>query len=387
MKQHAGGVIVIGVAVLLILVALPGHARAALIDFEDGTDRAVIASTIPGLEFTTTEGYDWIYGDWRTGAYNGPYPNGPDPYASQYYSNGNFFAWLGENQGRGVISFTWAYATYVSLGYSSESTLYLEAYDSNDNMLDSASGGSNLDTGTMNYLRVNAPGMAYIIVHDSGNYWLIDDLDTDAVVQCTQDAECDDGLYCTGTESCDQYHCVHNNDAPCPDDGLFCNGLEVCDEETKVCSVENVPQCDDAVYCNGVETCSEATKSCQAGTAPCADDGMFCDGQEVCDEETASCDVENVPQCDDGVYCNGVETCDNATQGCLPGIAVTCPDDGIYCNGTEICSEDAQGCDHTGDPCAGNETCDEATASCTPAPSGGGKELHVKSVGGCGCGA
>ena len=250
MKQHAGGMVSIGVAVLLILMALPGHARAAVIDFEDGTDGAAIASTIPGLEFTTTDGYDWVYGDWRTGNYNGPYPNG------QYYSFGNFFAWLGENQGRGVITFTWAYATYVSIGYSSYSTLYLEAYDSSGTLLVTASGPENLDTGGMNLLRVEAPGMAYVIVHDTGNYWLIDHLDTDAIVECTQDSECDDGLYCTGTEACQDYHCVHaTGDVVCADDGIFCNGTEFCSEEIQGCDHTGDP-------CAGDETCDEPTASC-----------------------------------------------------------------------------------------------------------------------------
>jgi photosystem II stability/assembly factor-like uncharacterized protein len=85
----------------------PAAAHAdGFIDFENGTDGAPIRSTIAGLQFTTTEGYDWIYGDWRTGDYNGPYPDGA------CYSNGNFFA--------------------------------------------------------------------YVLLHNSGNYWLIDDLSTDA---------------------------------------------------------------------------------------------------------------------------------------------------------------------------------------------------------------
>ena len=41
------------------------------------------------MRFTTTDGYDWVYGDWRTDDYNGKYPDGA------YTSNGNFFAWLG----------------------------------------------------------------------------------------------------------------------------------------------------------------------------------------------------------------------------------------------------------------------------------------------------
>jgi hypothetical protein len=283
MNRHANGIAALGLAVVLALAALAGPVRAAVIDFENGTDGVVIRSSIPGLEFTTTDGWDWVYGDWRTGDYNGPYPNGPDPFAEQYYSDGNFFAWLGINQGRGVITFTWAYATYVSIGYSSQSVLYLEAYDENNTLLDTASGGSNLDTGRMNYLRVDAPGMAYVIVHDTGNYWLIDNLDTDALVECTQDIDCDDGSYCSGVESCEDYHCVHaTGPIECPDDGIFCNGTEFCSEQIPGCEHTGDPCGDDGIFCNGTEFCSEEIMGCDHTGNPCADD-------RTCDEETQSC--------------------------------------------------------------------------------------------------
>jgi len=140
-------------------------------DFEDGVDRQPIQSKIPGMVFTTTDGYDWIYGDWRAG-YNGPYPNG------SYFSNGNFFAWLGENQGTGRIDFTGATATYLSILTSTATGLTLDAYDSDNNWLtNSGWADSNVDTGEMARLTVSAPNMAYVLVHDSGNYWLIDDLE------------------------------------------------------------------------------------------------------------------------------------------------------------------------------------------------------------------
>ena len=147
------------------------------IDFESGTDGANIRSTVPGLSFTTTKGYDWIYGDWRTGVYNGPYPEG------NYYSNGNFFAWLGPNQGAGRIDFTQGCATYLQVWTSSFSTLYMDAYYSNGTLAGSSSVPANMDAGRMNRLRVDAPPgdcFSYVIIHDTGNYWLIDDLSTNA---------------------------------------------------------------------------------------------------------------------------------------------------------------------------------------------------------------
>ena len=156
----------------------PSHVHAqGFIDFEDGVDGEPIQSSIPGLQFTTTEGYDWIYGDWRTGRYNGPYPDGA------YYSNGNFFAWLGPNQGAGRIDLTQSCATYLQVWVSSAYGLTANAYRSNGTLAATASVEGNLATGRLVPLRVEVPPhdcFSYVILHDTGNQWMIDDLTTDA---------------------------------------------------------------------------------------------------------------------------------------------------------------------------------------------------------------
>jgi len=148
----------------------------AKIDFEEGTEGAVIKSTVPGLKFTTTLGYDWVYGDKRTGYYN------VDPYGSRaYVTNGNFFAWLGIYMGQGRIDFIVGPASYFSVLTSTYSGLSVDAYDSNDNLIATSGWASNnIFTGKFTRLTIQQPGMAYVIIHDTGNYWLIDDLVTDA---------------------------------------------------------------------------------------------------------------------------------------------------------------------------------------------------------------
>jgi hypothetical protein len=136
-------------------------------DFEDGVDGAVIRSKIPGMTFTSTEGYDWIYSDIRTGKYNYPF----------YWVNGNFCAWLGPYQGVGRIDFIGATAKTISLSYSGYYTVYLEAYDSQGNLIDSVSGPPNTGTGRMDRLSVSGLNIAYVLIHDLGNYWIIDDLE------------------------------------------------------------------------------------------------------------------------------------------------------------------------------------------------------------------
>jgi pimeloyl-ACP methyl ester carboxylesterase len=143
-----------------------------LIDFENGVDNQPITS-IPGLTFST----DWIYGDWRSGSYNGPYPQGA------LYSNGNFFARLVSQQGSGRIDINQGCATYLQVGVSSANGLIVNGYDNNLARIATASVSGNPDTGKLAPLRVQAPAgkcLKYVIFSRVDIEWIIDDLSTDA---------------------------------------------------------------------------------------------------------------------------------------------------------------------------------------------------------------
>ncbi|MBU4386822.1 MAG: C39 family peptidase, partial [Actinobacteria bacterium] len=163
------------------------------VSFEGGADEASISSTVPGMKFTTTGGLDWKYSDIRTGNYS-VYPYGHQGYET----NGNFFAWLGTTGGKGRIDFTEEEATYFSCLVSTASGLVLDAYDSDDTLVATSGWAeSNVNTRTFTRLTVEAPGgIAYIIVHDTGNYWLIDDICTDISPEYELDVpyfnQCDD---------------------------------------------------------------------------------------------------------------------------------------------------------------------------------------------------
>ncbi len=94
------------------------------------------------------------------------------------------------------------------------------------------------------------------------------------------------------------------------------------------------PECDDGLWCNGTETCNLGTGQCQPGTAPNCEDGVACT-DDSCNEATDSCDnVANDANCDDGLFCNGGETC-HATLDCQAG---TDPCGGEPCNeATDTC--------------------------------------------------
>jgi hypothetical protein len=158
----------------------PGY---GFINFESGTDGAVIHSTIPGLVFTTTAGYDWVYGDARTGAYNIQSLTDPSVNYGNYVCNGYFFAWLGPSAGEGRIDFVLGPASYFSVLVSCNTNFVVEAYNSSGDLITTSGvAASNYGTFTFTQCTVQTPTpqIAYVLCHDSGNYWCIDDLVTDA---------------------------------------------------------------------------------------------------------------------------------------------------------------------------------------------------------------
>lgn len=199
-------------------------------------------------------------------------------------------------------------------------------------------------------------------------------------VECNLDADCGDGAFCNGVESCVANRCEPGAGDPCaggPD--------PVCDESADACvpaCIEDA-DCSDGIYCNGLETCAAGV--CLPGPGdPCTGGpDPYCD--ETGDLCSASCVVD--AHCNDGSYCNGLETC--SAGACLPGpgdpcaggpdpycdetgdLCVACltdPDcsDGAFCNGAETCS--AGVCQAgPGDPCAGgpDPLCDEGGDVCS----------------------
>ncbi len=149
---------------------------------------------------------------------------------------------------------------------------------------------------------------------------------------CSVPADCDDGLYCNGAETCVNNICQAGTAIDC-DDSVACT-TDFCNESTDSC--DNTPNdslCDNGLYCDGAETC-HATNGCQFGTAVDCDDSVACT-DDSCNESTDSCDnIANDANCDNGLWCDGAETC-HATNGCQAGT----------------------------DPCLG-QSCDEATDQC-----------------------
>ncbi|MFQ5592432.1 MAG: S8 family serine peptidase, partial [Phycisphaerae bacterium] len=181
---------------------------------------------------------------------------------------------------------------------------------------------------------------------DSGYGWgRVDAINSLDLVSggCTSDAQCDDGLFCNGAETCDipSGNC-QSGTAPNCNDGVGCTD-DSCNEGTNSCdNVANDANCDDGQACNGAETC-DAVNDCQAGTPVNCNDGVACT-TDTCVEPGGTC--SNTPDdaaCDDGQFCNGAETCDPAL-GCQSGTAPNC-NDGVGCT-DDSCNEATDQCDN-----------------------------------------
>lgn len=173
---------------ICMLAASPSYAWFLDFEFGLGQDGSVITTGIPGLQFSNTAGFDWTYGDANSNNYNVQNQFAETWNGAYFYMEDYVFAWLGPSQGSGRIDFLGGDGSYFTTGYCSASDFYLEAYDADDNLIDMAQGPSNytLDDQTpgagLDYLTVNSGSnnIAYVLVHDTGNQWLIDNVSGDA---------------------------------------------------------------------------------------------------------------------------------------------------------------------------------------------------------------
>jgi hypothetical protein len=169
-------------------------AGAITMTFEEflGQDAVPIATHYQGITFQSGyAGSDWVARDATSNNYNvsswpsGQQWNGASYWMYDYVGATTALDYTGND---GVIAFDNQDATFVELGYCSGSQLYLLAYDSSDTLMAQTSGpanrryveGNESGPGT---LRVDAPQgsyISYVNVHDTGNFWVVDNITTDA---------------------------------------------------------------------------------------------------------------------------------------------------------------------------------------------------------------
>jgi len=175
---------------------------------------------------------------------------------------------------------------------------------------------------------------------------------TDKHDQCCTNPACADALVCRD--------CLNNNDC---DDGLWCNGSESCVDG--VCVAGEDPCPDDRLFCNGAESCDENSDQCLHSGDPCSDDGLWCNGQEDCNEVWDRCAYIDVPNCDDQNDCTH-DSCNESADSCRNVCNATATDDPCCddpaCSGNPVCESgdsDGDGLADSLDPCPLDADCDD----------------------------
>jgi hypothetical protein len=134
-----------------------------------------------------------------------------------------------------------------------------------------------------NRTRSSSPSFHLVLTITAGIVVLLTTVHSGGV-ECTSDADCDDGLFCNGVESCNlsTYTCVAVSACPPSIPPTVCNEItDSCDPVE--CTADF--HCDDGLFCNGVESCNLSTYTCVAVSA--------CPPSippTVCNEITDSCD-------------------------------------------------------------------------------------------------
>ncbi|MBN1514154.1 MAG: S8 family serine peptidase [Phycisphaerae bacterium] len=199
--------------------------------------------------------------------------------------------------------------------------------------------------------------------------------------ECDDDDDCSDGLWCTGTETCDDGHCQPGTAPDCSD--AFSCTVDSCNDVTDQCDHDlaaGTCLIDDTCYdsgdsnpANDCQACIPATSGSawtnkSAGSA-CGDAGnTACDNPDTCDG-SGTCLPNLEPGgtecrpaagiCDVAEFCTGSDP-DCPTDAFQPS-GTPCPD-GLFCNGDDTC--DANGvCQPGEDPCPG-QACRESDDTC-----------------------
>jgi cysteine-rich repeat protein len=171
---------------------------------------------------------------------------------------------------------------------------------------------------------------------DDGVACTLDSCDevADVVVNTPDDGFCSDGQLCNGAETCDALADCQSGTPVDVDDGVVCTIDECHDPGGVVTHTANDAFCDDGLICNGTELCDLAF-DCQAGTPVDVDDGVDCT-VDTCQEGTGF--PVNTPDddaCIDGPSCTA-GSCD-AIDGCvytpIPGCAPVVPIVPIWASG------------------------------------------------------
>jgi hypothetical protein len=138
-------------------------------------------------------------------------------------------------------------------------------------------------------------------------------------------APCNDGLFCTANDECNAAGaCVGSGD-PCPGADGDSDCSEGCNETTDTCSGidPSGSPCNDGLFCTANDSCNNSG-TCVGSGNPCPGADGDSDCSETCNESSNACS-SNDPN---GTDCGACRTCSNGTCNFLcNALAMCCPDD------------------------------------------------------------
>ncbi|MBN8609901.1 MAG: putative metal-binding motif-containing protein, partial [Deltaproteobacteria bacterium] len=167
----------------------------------------------------------------------------------------------------------------------------------------------------------------------------------DVLIECERDNDCDDGLFCNGTETCELGRC-QTTPTEC-DDGLDCT-VDSCSEDTRAC-LHEVPDLDSDGYADA--RCIDERGMPLGNDCDDTDAARFPGNLEVCDDEghDEDCDLDTrggVDADSDGfedIRCCNPMMAGSSTPNCGPD----CDDGRRTTNpgGVEVCNALNDDCD------------------------------------------
>ncbi len=210
---------------------------------------------------------------------------------------------------------------------------------------------------------------------------------------CAADPDCNDALFCTGQESCDEGMCAAAGN-PCAANVECATStcVELGSGDGRCDVMVNHLLCGTGSYCNPTRGCVEGT-GCQE-TSDCAD-GLVCNGEEQCinlvcapglPPSVNDGDICTLDGCDDARTGGGAEAVFHVALASLDGSACTIPNTGPPLT-PGVCVSSKNGCSESacGDGVTDFETeeCDDGNAvetdtclsACTIARCGDGHIL------------
>ncbi len=161
-------------------------------------------------------------------------------------------------------------------------------------------------------------------------------------------AVCDDGVYCNGADTCNNSGACNNHAGnPCSGHNTGPDCDDSCNEANNDCTAndQSGTSCDDGLFCTQTDTCDNSG-TCTGAGDPCPGANGDGDCSETCDEGNDNCHA-NDPDgsaCNDQVFCNGPDTCLSGICATHVGNPCDGPNDGDA-DCTETCDEGNDNCD------------------------------------------